>query len=267
VRVGGPVLSGYSQLWLSNLLTNPTTAPYVDFISYHQYFFGTNQLQAQWDTYTGDLSLYEMTQDPSNGAFAINNKVLGQAALGSQPGGASTPIYITEFNTNWAFFKDCCRNDATYAPVWNSLYAIDLLNSVYNGSAHMLNKLDYFAGNAYPYFCIIGVQDADSDCLYSTGADPVPYPQYYAFQLLASPSYLGLQGGGYMATSISTPTGGGGLATTAFYTATQDAIVITNPTSASYPAINVTFSNPGVSASRDMLWIIEIGTQNNASTI
>jgi len=111
------------------------------------------------------------------------------------------------------------------------------------------------------------VQDADSDCLYSTGADPVPYPQYYAFQLLASPSYLGLQGGGYMATSISTPTGGGGLATTAFYTTTQDAIVITNPTSASYPAINVTFSNPGVSASRDMLWIIEIGTQNNASTI
>jgi Glycosyl hydrolases family 39 len=267
VRVGGPVLSGYSQLWLSNLLTNPTTAPYVDFISYHQYFFGTNQLQAQWDSYTGDLSLYEMTQDPSNGAFAIYNKVLGQAALGSQPGGASTPIYITEFNTNWAFFKDCCRNDAAYAPVWNSLYAIDLLNSVYNGSAHMLNKLDYFAGNAYPYFCMIGVQDADSDCLYSTGADPVPYPQYYAFQLLASSSYLGLQGGGYMAKSISTPTGGGGLATTAFYTATQDAIVITNPTSASYPAINVTFSNPGISSTQGILYTIENGAEIDASNI
>ncbi len=267
VRVGGPVISGYSQLWLSNFLTNPTTAPYVDFVSYHQYFLGSNQLQAQWDTYTGDLSLYEMTQDPSNGAFANYNKVLGQVALGSQPGGAATPVYITEFNTNWAFFKDCCRNDATYAPIWNSLYAIDLLNSVYNGSAHVVNKIDYFAGNAYPYFCMIGVQDANSDCLYSTGADPVPYPQYYAFQLLASPSYLGLQGGGYMAKSISTPTGGGGLATAAFYTGTQDAIVITNPTPASYPAINVTFSNPGISSTQGMLYTIENGAQINASTI
>jgi hypothetical protein len=267
VRVGGPVLSGYSQFWLSNFLTNPTTAPYVDFVSYHQYFFGSNQLQAQWDTYTGDLSLYEMTQDPSNGAFANYNKVLGQVALGSQPRGASTPIYITEFNTNWAFYEDCCRNDAKFAPVWNSLYVIDLLNFVYNGSAHMLNKLDYFAGNAYPYFCMIGMQDLNSDCLYSTGGDPVPYPQYYPFQLLASPTYLGLQGGGYMARSISTPTGGGGLATTAFYTPAQDAIVITNPTPISYPAITVTFANPGISSTQGTLYTIEYGAQINASNI
>jgi hypothetical protein len=274
VRVGGPVLSGYSQLWLSNFLTNSTTAPYVDFVSYHQYFFGSTQLQAQWDTYTGDLSLYEMTQDPSNGAFAIYNKVLGQVALGSQPGGASTPIYVTEFNTNWAFFKDCCRNDPTYAPIWNSLYAMDMLNSIYNGSSHMPAKLDYFAGNAYPWFCMIGFLNPDSDCLYSTGANPAPYPQYYAFQLLASPSYLGLQGGGYMAKSISTPTGGGGLATTAFYSPTQDAIVITNPTATSYPSITVTFANPGTATTQGTLYTIENGAQItpptmqiNASTI
>jgi hypothetical protein len=96
IRVGGPVLSGYSQLWLSSLLTNPGTAPYVDFISYHQYFFGPSQLQAQWDKYTGIISLYEATQDASNGAAAVYAKVAAQAAAGNQLGGAHTPIYVTE---------------------------------------------------------------------------------------------------------------------------------------------------------------------------
>lgn len=267
IRIGGPVLSGYSQLWISTFLTNPGTAPYADFVSYHQYFFGPTQLQAQWDKYTGDVSLYEATQDPSNGAFATYNKVLGQVALGSQPNPAKTPIYITEFNTNWAFFQDCCRNDATYAPVWNALYATDMLNSIYNGSAHLPNKLIYFAGSAYPWFCMVGVPDANADCLYSEGAAPVPYPQYFAFQLLASPSYLGLQGGGYMAKSISTPTGGGGLATTAFYTTSGDAIVITNPTSIAYQAINVTFANPGFTETQGTLYTVLNGAQINATNI
>jgi hypothetical protein len=267
IRVGGPVLSGYSQIWLSTFLTNPGTAPYVDFVSYHQYFFGSTQLQAQWDTYTGDLSLYESTQDPSNGAFGNYNRVLGQVALGNQPGGAQTPIYVTEFNTNWAFYQDCCRNDPTYAPLWNTLYATDMLNSIYNGSTRMPAKLIYFAGSAYPWFCMIGVPNANSDCLYSVGATPAPYPQYYAFQLLASPAYLGLQGGGYMAKSLSTPTGGGGLATTAFYTPTQDAIVITNPTSTAYAQITVTFANPGFSNSQGTLYTIVNGAQINSTPI
>jgi len=239
----------------------------VDFVSYHQYFFGSTNLQAQWDKYTGDWSLYNAMQDPSNGAFAIYNKVLGRAALGQQPGGANVPIYVTEFNTNWAFFKDCCRNDPTYAPVFNALYAVDMLNSVYNGSAHMPNNLTYFASSAYPWFCLIGVQDANSDCGYSVGATPVPYPQYYAFQLLASPAYLGLQGGGHMAASISTPTGGGGLATTAFYTPSQDALVIINPTSTSYPAINIAFANPGFSDTQGTLYTIHNSAQINATNI
>ena len=157
IRIGGPVLSGYSQLWISTLLTSASTAPYVDFVSYHQYIFGQSQLEAQWDRYTGVPSLYEMTQDPSTGAFANYNKTLAQVALGKQPGGAKTPVYVTEYNSNWAFFKDCCRNDSTYAPVWNALYVTDMLDSVYNGSAHVPDKLYYFAGNAYPYFCLIGV--------------------------------------------------------------------------------------------------------------
>jgi len=267
IRIGGPVLSGYSQIWLSTLLTNTSTAPYVDFVSYHQYMFGAGQLEAQWDTYSGVPSLYEETQDPSVGALANYKKVLTQVAAGKQPGGANTPVYVSEFNTNWAFFEDCCRNDSTYAPVWNSLYITDMLDSVYNGALHVPNKLTYFAGSAYPYFCLIGVRDSDMDCLYSAGATPVPYPQYYAYQLFGSSSYLGISAGGHMAKSISTPTGGGGLATTAFYTSTQDAIVITNPTSTAYTQISVTFANPGFTSTQGKLYRVVNGSQISSSTI
>jgi hypothetical protein len=267
IRVGGPVLSGYSALWISTLLSNPSTAPNVDFVSYHQYLFGLPALGVQWDTFTGNPSLYEETQDPSVGAFANYNKTRGLLAAGEQPGGAQTPVYVTEFNTNWAFFKDCCRNDPTYAPVWNALYVTDMLDSVYNGSLKVPDKLIYFSGSAYPYFCAIGVLDTNMDCLYSTGATPVPYPQYYAFDLIASNQYLGLSGGGFMAKSISTPTGGGGLATTAFYTATQDAIVITNPTSTAYTQLSVTFANPGFAQTQGTLYQIAHGAAINSSTI
>ena len=267
IRIGGPVLSGYSQLWISTLLTSASTAPYVDFVSYHQYIFGQSQLEAQWDRYTGVPSLYEMTQDPSTGAFANYNKTLAQVALGKQPGGAKTPVYVTEYNSNWAFFKDCCRNDNTYAPVWNALYVTDMLDSVYNGSAHVPDKLYYFAGNAYPYFCLIGVLDTNMDCLYSAGATPVPYPQYYAYQLFGASDYLGLAGGGYMAKSISTPTGGGGLATTAFFTSTQDSVVIINPTSTSYPQISVTLANPGFSDTQGTLYQIQNGSEITSTPI
>jgi hypothetical protein len=267
IRIGGPVLSGYSQLWLSTLLTNTSTANYVDFVSYHQYMFGSGQLEAQWDKYSGVPSLYEMTQDPSVGALANYKKVLTQVAAGKQPGGANTPVYVSEFNTNWAFFKDCCRNDSTYAPVWNSLYITDMLDSVYNGALRVPNKLTYFAGSAYPYFCLIGVRDSGMDCLYSAGATPVPYPQYYAYQLFGSSTYLGLSAGGHMAKSISTPTGGGGLATTAFYTAKQDAVVITNPTPTAYTQISVTFVNPGFTNTQGTLYRIVNGSQISSSTI
>ena len=267
VRVGGPVTAGYSALWLSTFLTSSSTAPYVDFVSYHQYLNGLTELQVQWDSYTGDPSLYEETQDPSIGAAAEYKEVLTEVESGKQPGGVQTPIYITEFNTNWAFFNDCCRNSPTYAPVWNALYVTDLLDSVYNGSAKTPNKLIYFAGSAYPWFCMIGVRDTNLDCLYSAGAMPVPYPQYYTYQLLASSSYLGLSGGGYVAKSLSTPTGGGGLATTAFYTSTQDAVVITNPTSTAYPHISVTFANPGFASSQGTLYSVVNGAAIQSSGI
>jgi hypothetical protein len=267
IRIGGPVLSGYSQTWLTNLLTNAGTYPYVDFVSYHQYFFGPGQLQVQWDANTGFISLYQAVQDVSNGAAANYNKVLSQVAAGKQPGGAQTPVYITEYNDNWAFFNTCCRNDPKYAPLFNAIYLTDLLNSVYSGSAHVPENIDYFAGSAYPWFCIIGYPDTNSDCLNSVGAQLSPYPQYYAFALLASPQYLGLSAGGYMAKSISTPTGGGGLASTAFYTATKDSIVIINPTATDYSAITVTFANPGLSGTQGTLYQIVNGSQISTTPI
>ena len=267
IRIGGPVLSGYSATWFQTLMSNTGTAPYVDFLSYHQYFFGSGQLQAQWDQYTGDPSLYEDEQDPTIGAQGNYGRVVQLAAQGSQPLGAQVPIYVTEYNTNWSFFEDCCRNDPTYAPVFNALWVTDMLDSIYNNIAHVPNHMDYFAGNAYPYFCLIGVQDSGSDCLYSTGATPVPYPQYYPYDLIASPQYLGLSAGGYMAKSISTPTGGGGLATTAFYTANNDAVVITNPTSTAYSQITVTLANPGLTGTQGTLYQIVNGSQVTTTPI
>jgi hypothetical protein len=266
IRVGGPVLSGYSQLWLSSFLTDPRTSPHVDFVSYHQYFFGPGQLQAKWDTYTGIVSLYQAMQDASNGAAADYAKVAAQVAAGKQSGGANTPIYLTEYNDNFGFFETCCRNDPKFAPLFNALYLTDMLNSAYSG-LHVPGSIDYFAGSAYPWFCIIGYPDANSDCLNSVGAQLSPYPQYYAFQLIAAPQHLGLSAGGYMAKSISAPTGGGGLATTAFYTGTKDAIVIINPTSTPYSQIPVTLANPGLSGTQGSLYQIVEGAHITTTVI
>ncbi len=210
IRVGGPVLSGFDSTWFTPFLTNSGTAPYIDFVSYHQYFGGTSSLDVQWENNTGMPSLYDATQNVSTGAMGDYKRTQALVAAGAQPGKGSTPIYVTEYNTNWAFFQDCCKNNPTYAPVFNELYLTDMLDTVYNGVPIMPAKLFFFAGSAYPYFCLIGVKNGNNDCLYSAGATPVPYPQYYAFDLLASPTYLGLVNGGHMAKTISPPSGGGG---------------------------------------------------------
>jgi len=267
IHVGGPVLSGFSSFWLSAFLTDPRTAPYVDFVSYHQYMFGEHDLEVQWDSYTATKSLYQQTQDPSNGAAAIYSRVYGQIAAGSQPLGLRTPIYISEFNTNWSFYKDCCRNDPTYAPVWNALFTVDLLNGVYSGIPAVPTKLVYFAGSAYPYFCLIGMIDQGMDCGYSSNATVQPYPQYYAYQLLSSTNFLGLVNGGYLATSVTPPTGGGGLAVSAFYNAGQDSVIIVNPTGVSYSQVPVSLLNVGFATPTAMFYQIVNGASINSSSL
>jgi Glycosyl hydrolases family 39 len=268
IRLGGPVTSYANVMFTQALLANTSTAPYVDFVSYHQYLYGNTELDVQWDSYNLAQSIYQVTQ----GAAASNfNSISSILKSGKQPGGAQTPVFITEFNTNWTFAPDCCKNDPVYGPLWNALYISDLLNTVYSGTQAVPARLVYFAANAYPYFCLIGVPDQNSDCLNSSGATLEPYPQYYTFQLLGSNNYLGLMNGGYMAASITPATHQGGLVVTGFYNSTngspQDAIVIVNPTGTTYSQLPIVANNLGISSPQATLYQVVNGASINSSSV
>src|SRR4029077_5599305 len=94
-----------------------------------------------------------------------------------------------------------------------------------------------------------------------------PYPQYYTYQLLSSRPYLGLVDGGYMAKTVAPPVGGGGLAVTAFYTASKNAILITNPTAAHYAQIPVSLQNLGFGAPKATLYQIVNGALINSTSL
>jgi len=262
IRVGGPGTAGFQPDWVTAMLTDPTTKDFVDFVSYHQYMFDKSNLQVQWDTYNGNVSMYQQVQDSGASAQAVYKK----ASATVTAAGASTPIYVTEYNTNWAFFKDCCRNDPAYGPVWNALYVTDLLDTAYLGLT-VPSKLIYFAGSAYPWICMIGVLDPNLDCLYSQNSVVQGYPQYYAYQLLSSRPYLGLVDGGHMAKTVAPPVGGGGLAVTAFYTASKDSILITNPTAVHYSQIQVSVQNVGYGSPSATLYQIVNGAMINSSSL
>jgi hypothetical protein len=267
IRVGGPALAGLNSMWISTLLSDTSTAPYVDFISYHQYLFGPTNLEATWDSYNGSKSIYQRLQEPGDGAAALFSQAAALTKNGKQPLGANTPIYVDEYNENYSFHQSCCQNDPVYSPVFNALYVTDVLNTVYTGTQAVPGKLVYFAANAYPYFCLVGTWDAHMDCQYSTGSTPVPYPQYYLYQMLSSPNYLGLKAGGYMAVSVSPSVSAAGLAVTGFYNTTQDSILITNPTVKSYSQINVSARNVGFTSPHAVLYQIVNGKSISQSSL
>ena len=189
IQLGGPTTSSVNPAWFTAFTTSSSTAPYLDFVSYHNYIGGTNELKAKWDTYNGVASLYDLTQDGASGASATYAQASQLVAAGKQPSAATTPIYVDEFNTNWNFLKDCCRNDPSYAPVWNALYVSDMLDSVYWAGTRVPGQLTYYAANNNPYFCVIGNWDTNMDCNLTQNQDPTPYPQYFAYQLMASSDY------------------------------------------------------------------------------
>ncbi len=278
IRVGGPATSGMNETWVQALLSNSATAPYVDFVSYHNYIGGTDDVDAAWDTYKGNTPLYQLTQDSAKGVAAIYANAARVVAAGKQPLGAATPIYVDEFNTNWAFLKECCRNDPTYSPVWNALYVSDLLDTVYSGSTQVPGQVTYYAATNHPYFCLVGELNKDMDCTLLPKSANVPYPQYYVYQLMASQDFLGMNSGGYMAASISPVASGAGLVIAAFYTAKQDSILIVNPTGKTYSEIvsaqNTGLSSPvatlyqvvnGQSISSTPLTLTQSGTAYNAT--
>jgi hypothetical protein len=264
IRIGGPASAGANSTWNTALLSNPATYPLVDFISYHDYIGGGPNLDAAWNTYNGSLSLDQLTQETTPSAYLDARAVV---AAGDQPDAANTPIYITEYNTNWKEAQDCCRNDPVYSPVWNGLYIADLLDVAYSAQQPPPAQLIYYAATSYPYFCLIGTWDVNMDCQYSIGSSPVPYPQYYAYQLIASPQYLDINDGGYMAAQVTPLPVESGLAVTAFYTARQDSILIVNPTATNYTQVPVNIANPGFTAPAAQLYQVVGGNSISTSSV
>jgi Glycosyl hydrolases family 39/PKD domain len=240
IRTGGPVISQLSQAptWIPALLKNSSAAPYVDFVSFHLYVTGQTNID---DGMTWP-QLYAITQSPTRGLAAYYKDLELLVRSGYQPHAASTPIYITEFNDNWAYATDCCRNNPTYGPLWNTVAIVDLLNVVYSGATAVPSQLSYF-NSVGSYFCILGRWNATMNCD-ASAVDP--YPQYYAYKLFASPDYLDLQTGGHMAASVSPANTTSGLDATAFYTSTADDLVIINPTSTSYSSVAINVKNIGL---------------------
>jgi len=264
-RIGGPATAGMQSSWVNVMLADPVISQNIDFMSYHDYMFSNQQLGAQWDTYNGTISVYQRTQNTGAGPGPTYQYASRLVAAGKQPQGKNLPIYNTEYNLNWAFLKDCCENDFTYSPVWNGMYVADVLNSVYAGAPNSIGHLVYFAATAYPYFCLIGQINANMDCTYPT--NPVPYPQYFLYQLFGNTNYLGLQNGGYMASSISPATLGNGLVVTAFYTTNLDAIVLINPTADTLTDVKVNANNTGLSSASATLYEIVNGQSIQSSSV
>jgi PKD domain/Glycosyl hydrolases family 39 len=245
IYTGGPVISqlALAPTWIPALLNNTSTAPYVDFVSFHLYLTGQTQINngMTW------AQLYGYTQSLTQGMSYYYKTIEALVRKGLQPNAATTPIYISEYNDNWAFALDCCRNDPTYAPLWNSTAVTDLLNVVYSGATAVPSQLGYFnsanSAGSSNYFCILGQWNAAMDC---NPSRLDPYPQFYSYQLFASPNYLNLQAGGHMAASISPSNTTSGLNATAFYTSTGDDVVIINPTASDSDGVKVSLTNTGL---------------------
>jgi hypothetical protein len=255
IKIGGPVISrlGLAPEWFPALLLDPATAPYVDFVSYHIYLTGSRQIATMnWS------ELYATTQSTTKGElfYYLANLTLVHKAL------KPTPLYVTEYNDNWVFSHDCCRNDPTFGPLWNSVAVVDFLNSVYAGANTVPTKLFYFAGSAPPYFCIVGTWNSAMDC---NPRKLQLYPQFYTYALLASPAYLGLSKGGHMARSASPVNTQSGLLATAFYTSAHDVVVVVNPTATALSSVKVTANNAGFSTAVGKLYTLNRANPNIAS--
>jgi hypothetical protein len=187
-------------------------------------------------------------------------KALAAVQSAKTPLGTMTPIYLDEFNDNWSFNPDCCRNSPTYSPLFNSLAVAQILNSAYTGANHLPSKMVYYAAASQPSsFCLLGIADAAMDCARSDGsATASPYPQWHTYQLITAPGYMDLVDGGHMAKSITLSSGATaqGLVVTAFYTATTNSILIINPTASSFGGVTVQVSNSGMTKPQSTLFTL-----------
>jgi hypothetical protein len=250
---GGPAAADVA---FTDILTNASTARYVDFYSYH--FYVANGVDINegmtWTGAGGKPSLYSMI--PS----LQRQYLLADAAVKSAttPLGAHTPIFHDEYNEDWVFTNDCCRNSPIYSPLYNSMVVALILNSVYQGANELPSRLTYYAANQ-PTFCILGVLDTSMDCAHaSTGTAAQPYPQWYTYKLIFTRSYLDLMDGGHVASSVtlSSAASSEGIIATAYYTPTMDSILVINPTASSFSGITLQINNSGFSSPTSSAHII-----------
>jgi Glycosyl hydrolases family 39 len=251
IKIGGPSISRFSlgPEWIGGLVSNSSTAPYVDFVSYHSYITGSVQIQngMNWS------SLYSTTQSSNQGELHYYKMMYSLVRAGKQPHPAQTPIFVTEYNDGWSYQQDCCRNSQAYGALWNVTVLVDFLNSYYAGANAAPARVFYYAGNAPPYFCIAGTWNSTMNC---DSTSLSFYPQYYAFQLMASTSYLGLSQGGHMAASVSPVNTQSGLLATAFFTGSKDVFVIVNPTATNYASVKIVANNAGFSNARGTRYVL-----------
>lgn len=254
---GGPASADVS---FTEILTNASTAPYVDFFSYHYYLGDPADIKAgmTWTGAGGTPSLYSKILNSTTGVQKRYLTADTAVKAATTPLGAHTPIFYDEFNDNWAFDPDCCRNSPTYSPLYNSMVVAQILNSVYEGANELPSRMIYYAANQ-PTFCILGVLDTAMDCAHaSTGAAAQPYPQWYTYKLIFTPSYLDLTDGGHIASSVtlSSPAISEGIIATAYYTPTMDSVVVINPKVGNFAGVTLQINNSGISSPTITAYII-----------
>ncbi len=250
IQIGGPALAVptmRASIWIPALVDDPAIAPYLDFISYHQYEEGKGWTQ-----------LVARTQDPKIGYLAEFQLIASLVHAGHQPNAQSTPIYIDEYNGNECS-PNFCRNDPTYAPLWNTLFIADILNTVTTAAPTRTIASSIPTGAVYftwssptDKFCMFGELNANLDC--TPGPNAQAYPQYYAYKLLGDPTFLNIADTSYVANSAASSTKG--IFVAAFFTQGHDAILIVNTTGRGFATGKIVAKNPGESPSAAMFYTL-----------
>jgi len=259
IKVGGPALAVprlHASTWLAALVNDPTIAPNIDFISYHNYFRIRHA-----DTWSNTLGLM---QDPTAGVAALFENVSSIVQKGKQPNAQSTPIFLDEYNTTTSL-TDCCRNNKTFALLWNALFVTDLLNSVNDTSSPYGPAHSFPSGLAYfsvvpetptaSQFCLFGTWNSAMNCAQNGSIQP--YPQYYTYRLLSDSRFLDITNSGYITNAVSVKTAG--LVVSGFYTSTKDDVLIVNTSGTAYSQLTISLQNPGLVQPKSSVFTLNQG--------
>lgn len=256
IRIGGPALTGVTESTLPYLLqfvNNPSTAPYIDFVSYHEYLIGAVPALTWLGPDPSESVFYAITNS-TNGLEAQYAQAANSVRGGLQPNASTTPIYITEYNTTWDVAAvDCCRNSATYAPLFNATVITTLLN----GRSFPAGISYYSAYDGVDEMCLLA--GAGTDCQYQ-GGPLVVLPQLQTFNLIGGAGYLDLESGGFLASQASATDSN--LLTTAFYTQKGDAVLVVNTSPTASPQVTLNFDNVGLAQASAAVFLLN--DQNSA---